>query len=112
MKERMEQFQNERYTIPISKFRTLTKSMKFYEVLDDIELIIHVRASDEILNDILEHRFDITSIGEVRTLFLLKRQKIVELQEDLDEEIESDYSAYVDRKLVVDEKIFPGPKAR
>ena len=45
MKERMERFQNERYTVPISKFRTLTKSMKFYEVLDDIELIIHVRAS-------------------------------------------------------------------
>ena len=43
MKERMERFQNERYTVPISKFRTLTKSMKFYEVLDDIELIIHVR---------------------------------------------------------------------
>ena len=37
--------------------------MKFYEVLDDIELIIHVRASDEVLNDIFEHRFDIKSIG-------------------------------------------------
>ena len=106
MKERMEQFQNERYTIPISKFRTLTKSMKFYEVLDDIELIIHVRASDEILNDILEHRFDITSIGRSEDFISLEEAKIVELQEDLDEEIESDYSAYVDRKLVVDEKIF------
>ena len=106
MKERMEQFQNERYTIPISKFRTLTKSMKFYEVLNDIELIIHVRAEDEILNDILEHRFDITSIGRSEDFISLEEAKLVELKEDVDEEIESDYSAYVDRKLVVDEKIF------
>ena len=106
MKARMEKFQEEKYAIPISKFRTLTKSMKFYEILDDIELIIHVRAADEVLNDIFEHRFDITSIGRSEDFIHLEEAKLVELQEDLDEEIESDYSAYVDRKLVEDEKIF------
>lgn len=106
MKERMERFQNERYTVPISKFRTLTKSMKFYEVLDDIELIIHVRASDEILNDIFEHRFDITSIGRSEDFISLEEAKFVELQEEAGDEIESEYSAYVDKKLVDDEKIF------
>lgn len=105
MKERMEQFQSERYTIPISKFRTLTKSMKFYEVLDDIELIIHVRASDEVLNDIFEHRFDIKSIGRSEDFISLEEAKLVELQEDAEDEIDSDYSAYVDKNLVDDEKI-------
>lgn len=80
--------------------------MKFYEVLDDIELIIHVRASDEVMNDIFEHRFDITSIGRSEDFISLKEAKLVELQEEADDEIESDYSAYVDRKLVDDEKVF------
>ena len=106
MKERMEQFQSEKYTLPISKFRTLTKSMKFYEILNDIELIIHVRASDEILDEIFEHRFNITSIGRSEDFISLEEAKIVGLQEDVDDEIESDYSAYVNKKLVDDKKIF------
>ena len=100
MKERMERFQNERYTVPISKFRTLTKSMKFYEVLDDVELIIHVRAADEILNDIFEHRFDITSIGRSEDFISLEEAKFVELQEKAGDEIESEYSAYIDSNLL------------
>ena len=106
MKERMEQFQREKYMIPISKFRTLTKSMKFYEILNDIELIIHIRASDEVLNDILEHRFDITSIGRSEDFISLEEAKLVDLKEEAEDEIESDYSAYVDKILVDDEKIF------
>ena len=100
MKERLEQFQSERYTVPISKFRTLTKSMKFYEVLDDVELIIHVRAADEILNDIFEHRFDITSIGRSEDFISLEEAKFVELQEKAGDEIESEYSAYIDSNLL------------
>lgn len=105
IKERMETFQREQYSLPISKFRTLTKSMKFYEILDDIELIIHVRASDEILNDIFEHRFEIKSIGRSEDFVSLIDAKLVDLAEDADEEVESPYSAYLDYQLVRENRI-------
>ena len=106
IKERLEKFQKEEYAIPVSRFRTLTKSMKFYEILDDIELIIHVWAADEVLNDILAHRFEITSIGRSEDFISLEEAKLVDLKECSDGEIESDYSAYVDCKLVKDGMIF------
>ncbi len=110
IKERVETFQREQYTIPISKFRTLTKSMKFYEILDDIELIIHVRASDEVLNDIYEHRFDIKSIGRSEDFVTVEEARIVELAEENEEGMESDYSAYIDCDMIRQERVLPQQK--
>ena len=110
IKERVETFQREQYTIPISKFRTLTKSMKFYEILDDIELIIHVKASDEVLEDIYEHRFDIKSIGRGEDFVTVEEARIVELAEENEEGIESDYSAYIDCEMIRQDRVFPQQK--
>lgn len=110
IKERVETFQREQYAIPISKFRTLTKSMKFYEILDDIELIIHVRASDEVLNDIYEHRFDIKSIGRSEDFVTVKEARIVELTEENEDGMESDYSAYIDCEMIKQDRVFPQQK--
>ena len=44
IKQRYDEYVRENYTKPISYFRTLTKSMKFYEVLNNIQLIIHIQA--------------------------------------------------------------------
>lgn len=110
IKERVETFQREQYTIPISKFRTLTKSMKFYEILDDIELIIHVKASDEVLEDIYEHRFDIKSIGRGEDFVTVEEAKIVELSEETEEGAESDYSAYIDCEMIRQDRVLPQQK--
>ena len=110
IKERVETFQREQYTIPISKFRTLTKSMKFYEILDDIELIIHVKASDEVLEDIYEHRFDIKSIGRGEDFVTVEEAKIVELAEETEEGAESDYSAYIDCEMIRQDRVLPQQK--
>ena len=48
-KERVRKYEEENYKIPISYFRTLTTSLKFYELLDDIELYIHVKSDEETL---------------------------------------------------------------
>lgn len=101
IKQCFEEYQKRNYTIPISYYRSLTKSMKFYEILDDIKLIIHVRAEDEILKDILEHAYDIKSIGRSEDTISVENAEIVELKEDTDEEdITSHYAAYVDYDLV------------
>lgn len=110
IKDRVERFQKEQYTLPISRFRTLTKSMKFYEILDDVELIIHVRASEEVLNDLYNHRFDIKSIGRSEDFVSVEDAQIVELAEESDDEIGSSYSAYVDCELVKSRRVFPDKK--
>ena len=48
IKQRYDEYVRENYTKPISYFRTLTKSMKFYEVLNNIQLIIHIQADDAV----------------------------------------------------------------
>ena len=55
IKFRMEQYQLNNYTIPISKYRSLTKSMKFYEILDEITLILHIKAKEKVLEELLEN---------------------------------------------------------
>ena len=111
MKERLQLFQKEQYEYPISKFRTLTKSLKFYEVLYDIELIIHVRADEKVLNEIFEHRYDIKSIGRSEDFVSVEEAKIVDLTENFADEVESEYSAYVAYELIRDEKILIDKKS-
>lgn len=106
MKERMQVFQKEQYEYPVSKFRTLTKSMKFYEILDDVELVIHVRAAEGVLNDIFEHRYDIKSIGRSEDFVSVEEAKIVDLTEDSADEVESEYSAYIACELIKEGKVF------
>lgn len=52
-----------KYTIPKSKFRTLTKAPKWYELLCDIELIIHIISDDKTMRDILDNIDNLTGIG-------------------------------------------------
>ena len=73
--------------------------MKFYEILDDIELIIHVKAEENVLNDIFEHRYEIKSIGRSEDFVSVEEAKMVDLLEEVDDEVESEYSAYLDFAL-------------
>lgn len=52
-----------RYTIPFSKYKTLTKAPKRYEILYGIEMIIHVVSDEKTMNDIMENIVNITAIG-------------------------------------------------
>ncbi len=106
IKARVEQYQQEKYTIPISAYRSLTKSMRFYEILDGIDLILHVRASDEVLNNIMEHIFDLKSIGRSEDTVFVEEAKIVELQEESDHEVVSKNSAYIESDLIFNKIVF------
>ena len=101
IKARLEQFQEENYTKPISSYRSLTKSLKFYEVLNNIELVIHIKASDEVLDDILEHIYNLKSIGRSEDMVHVEEAVMVQLQEDCeDEEVECKYSAYINCDVI------------
>lgn len=99
MKERMTEFEWENYTKPNSMFRTLTTSLKFYEILTDIELYIHVRSDDEVLEKIKENIFEWKSLGRSEDFVNILEAEIINLKLP-DGEYESSYHAYLDANAV------------
>lgn len=96
--QRVKDYETEFYDIPISKFRTLTRGPKSYEILYDVELIIHVSSDDETLDCIYNNLGSLTSIG--------RSEDFVEIIEedtgftdlypiDKDDEIHCKHSAYL-----------------
>ena len=111
IKNRRDQFKLENYTIPISRYRSLTTSLKYYEILDNITLVLHVHAADEVLQDILDNIYDLHSLGRSEDAVNIENAEIVDLMDDTnEEEIYSQYSAYLDYGLLEKEKIYPNLK--
>ena len=106
IKNRVEEYQQKNYTIPISRYRTLTKSMKFYEILDNIELIIHVCSDEMTLNDIRNNIYNLKSIGRSEDTVSVKEVKMVELYEGDSDEVINYNSAYVDCSIIKSGGIF------
>ncbi|MGG7057094.1 CRISPR-associated protein Cas5 [Clostridium tertium] len=100
-KEKVKNYEVEYYTKPISKFRSLTTSLKFYEILNNIELVIHVRSDDKTLKDIEENIYSLKSIGRSEDFVDIIEAKIVNLIEDDDCDIISNYSAYLNYDDVI-----------
>ena len=79
LKDEIKEYEQENYTKPISKYRSLTTSIKYYEILNNIDLVIHVRSDENTLNDILENIYNLKSIGRSEDFVDVKEAKIVEL---------------------------------
>ena len=102
-----ERYEEEHYNKPIAKYRTLTKSLKYYEILDDIELVIHVQASDETLCDIYNHIDDLKALGRSEDFVDVEDIQFVNLEQD-EESYRSCYSAYLNYEDVMNERINTG----
>lgn len=90
IKERLASYDHERevsYTIPYSHFRVLTKGPQTQEVLYGVELVIHVQSDEQTMRDILNHQYDLTSIGRSEDFIELQEMKLVELKEQVDHEV-------------------------
>lgn len=99
LKDGLKLFEEENYNIPIGKFRTLTTSLKYYEVLYEVELIIHVRSDRETLDEIVLHIDDWKSLGRSEDFVQIKSAALVELEE-IDCDYRSSYHSYLDADLV------------
>lgn len=111
IKTMVKEFEEENYTKLVSRFRTLTTSLKFYEILNNIELVIHIRSKKETLEDILDNIYNLKSIGRSEDFVEVVEAKMVELLENNDCDIESEYSAYLDYNSVINEEIYTKAKA-
>lgn len=104
VKQRLKDYEEQHYKIPYSRFRTLTKGPKYYEILTDVELILHIHSSHEVLEDILQNIHNLKSIGRSEDTVEVIDARMVELRE-VEDEIQSKYYAYVAAKAVKNEWI-------
>ena len=104
-KEDFKKFEYENYTKPYSHFQNLVTSLKSYEILNDIFLILHIKSDEETLKDIENNIFNLQSLGRSEDFVEVIECKMVELQE-VEEVIENKLSMYINAKDFYEEKIF------
>lgn len=106
IKDKLKEYETENYIKPISKYRSLTTSVKYYEILNNINLVIHVRSDEDILHDLLNNIYNLKSIGRSEDFVDVKDAKIVELYEG-DCNVDSFLSRYIDCEDIKNDYIFP-----
>ena len=106
-KEEFKKFEEENYSKPYSKFRTIVKKPMFYELLNNIFLILHIKSDEKTLKDIENNIFNLQSIGRSEDFVEVIECKMIELQE-FDREVKSaeGLSTYLNYNDFQEEKIF------
>lgn len=103
--ELLEEYQNSENPME-DNFRILAISPMYYEILYGIELIIHVSSDENTLNDIYNNIYNLKSIGRSEDFVNVTDAEFVELYDEIDKEVESKYSAYLDIEAVRNKLIF------
>lgn len=106
-KEEFKKFEYENYTKPYSYFQNLVTSLKSYEVLNDIFLILHIKSDEKTLKDIENNIFNLQSLGRSEDFVEVIECKIVELEEFSKSVRVSKFSMYLKNDDVCDKKIIP-----
>lgn len=109
IKNEFEKFKEENFTKPYSRFASLTTSVKYYETLNNINLIIHIKSDKDILLDIEKNIYNLKSIGRSEDFVEIIEAKMVNLLDTVQDqdEIINKNSAYIDFNLVKEEVINP-----
>lgn len=94
IKNRLKTYELENYQKPISYFKTLTTAPKYYEVLYDVDLIIHVSSDEKTLESIYDNIGNLTSIGRSEDFVQLEECEYTELEE-IDDVYMCENAAYV-----------------
>jgi len=106
IKERLKDYENKQYKIPYSQFASLTTSLKYYEILNNVELILHIKSDKDTLNDIKSNIYHLKSIGRSEDFVDVKEACFVELVDEIEDELISEYSAYINYELVKNKCIY------
>jgi len=104
--KRFKDYKNKEYDLPYSKFASLTTSLKYYEILNNVELIIHIKSDKKTLSDIKENIYNLKSIGRSEDFVDVKDVCFVDVVDEIEDEMISEYSAYIDYELVKNETVY------
>lgn len=111
LKNGLKEYELEHYQKPYSKFRTLTTSLKYYEILHEVKLILHVKSDEETMELLLKNIHNLKSLGRSEDFVEVISAKMVELQE-VDKEYLSAYHAYIDAELLKGKEPSVYPKGK
>lgn len=100
IKETFEEYKFKNYTKKISKFQTLSTSIKYYEVLHEVKLIIHAKADHETLEILKNNIYNLKSIGRSEDFVDIIECKYVTLKEKISKPIKSQYSTYLNYEVL------------
>lgn len=106
IKERLKDYENREYKIPYSRFASLTTSLRYYEILNNVELVLHIKSDQETLIDIKENIHNLKSIGRSEDFVDIKEVCFVEVVNQIEEGFTSEYSAYIDYDLIKNGQIY------
>ena len=103
----LKKFEEENYLKPYSQFRTIVKKPMFYELLNGIFLILHIKSDEKTLKDIENNIFNLQSIGRSEDFVEVIECKMIELQE-FNSEVKSSegLTAYLNYNDLQEKKIF------
>lgn len=94
------EYEKSTFLILYSRFRVVTASVKQYEILYDIDLIIHVTSDDrQTMEDIFQNGYHMTALGRSEDFIAIESVDRVTLSTEYEEELSCDYSAYVNLLL-------------
>lgn len=100
------------YERPYSQFKSLTTSIRSYEVLNDVELVLHIHADENVLADIEKNINNFVSLGrsedfvEIINVSRLKLEKSTEsLIDSMGERGINHLSAFIPMELIKNEEV-------
>lgn len=99
VKKKLDEYIYKNYTKKISKYQSLTTSIKYYEVLYGVKLVIHIKSDEKTLKDIYENIYNLRSIGRSEDFVEVEECEIVDLNEELPKEIFSKFKGNFIGKL-------------
>ena len=79
----------------LDHYRTFDCLLTQMEILHDVKLILHVRAEENIINDILNNECNFKALGRRSDGLQIKEMKIISLK-NIDKPVYSKYFAYID----------------
>ncbi|MEG0249586.1 MAG: CRISPR-associated protein Cas5 [Peptostreptococcus sp.] len=108
-KKELKERKDRQYTEPISLYASLNTSIKRYEVLYGVDLVIHVRSDENTIEEIMDNVLNITSIGRSEDFVDNVEAKLVEIsKEDYESKFVNSpelYSAYIDYNSIEEKMI-------
>ncbi|WP_293723628.1 CRISPR-associated protein Cas5 [uncultured Cetobacterium sp.] len=89
----------------LNKYKSLVTSLKYYEVLNEVELVLHISSDVETLEEIKKNIYNLKSIGRSEDFVDVEECEFVHIK-DIDEEIESQYSGYLKIENIRNDNVF------
>lgn len=110
--EAFKEKQKREYEMPYRYFASLTTSLRYYEVLYGVYLIIHVQSDEETMKTIKDNIWNLTAIGRSEDFVELISCEVVELTDEFEDTLRSENSAYLDYQLIKKEVISLGDRGK